>query len=338
MSGTSAFDHRDARIYVAGHRGLLGSALVRRLHRAGYQRLLLRTHDELNLCDPAATDVFFAREKPEYVFLAAARVGGILVNQTHAADFLYENLMIETSVLGAAHRHGVKRLIFFGSTCTYPRDCPQPMREEFILSGPVEPTSEAYATAKIAGMKLCQYFNAQYGTEFLAVVPATLYGPNDDFDPTTGHVLSALIRRFHDARIAQETGRGGPVTIWGSGTARREFLYVDDLADFSLLLARVPSVRLPDLFRPPHYALNVGTGEDISVHDLAMMVRDRAGYTGDVSFDTSKPDGAPHKLLENSRAHDLSWRHQVTLEEGIRRTYDWYQTTQSESAPQVTLV
>ncbi len=302
---------RTSRIFVAGHRGLVGSALVRRLQADGYGPVILRTRAELDLTDRDRVEAFFRAERPEYVFLAAARVGGIRANAARPADFIRENLLIETSVIHAAFLSGVKRLLFFGSACLYPRECPQPMKEEHLLTGPLEPTSGAYAAAKLAGLALCRAYNRQHGTQFFTVIPATLYGPHDDFDPETGHVLSALLRRFHD-------GRSEPsVTVWGSGRPVREFLYVDDLADACLLLMN----REGPL---PEEPLNLGTGEGVAVRDLAETIRSVVGFPGAIRYDPTQPDGAPAKVLDVSRARALGWSPRTPLREGIRRTYEWY--------------
>lgn len=303
--------NRTSRIYVAGHQGLVGSALVRRLTAEGYGPLILRTRSELDLTDGPRVEAFFREEKPDYVFLAAARVGGIRVNAERPADFIRENLLIQTSVIHAAFLSGVKRLLFFGSTCLYPRECRQPMREEDLLTGPMEPTSEAYSAAKLAGLALCQAYNRQHGTRFLTVIPATLYGPHDDFDPETGHVLSALLRRFHE-------GRSQPsVTVWGSGRPVREFLFVDDLAEACLLLMNLEGP-------PPAGPLNVGTGEGVAVRELAETIGSVVGIRGAIQYDPSKPDGAPAKVLDVSRVRALGWSSRTPLREGIRRTYEWY--------------
>jgi GDP-L-fucose synthase len=296
-----------AKIYVAGHRGLVGSALVRRLERAGYRSLVLRTSAELDLRDQAAARVFFASERPEYVFLAAAKVGGIYANDTRGADFIYDNLMIEANAIHEAWRTGVKKLLFLGSSCIYPRLAPQPMGEDALLTGTLEPTNEPYAIAKIAGIKLCQAYNRQYGTNFISVMPTNLYGPGDNFDLETSHVLPAMIRKFHDAKAGGAPG----VTLWGTGTPRREFLYVDDMADACLfLMERHDGSRI----------VNIGTGTDVTIRELAGMVARAVGYGGEISWDASKPDGTPRKLLDVSLLRGLGWRHGVELEEGIRKT------------------
>ncbi len=300
-----------SKIFIAGHRGLVGSALVRRLNSAGFTDLLLRTHAELDLTDSRAVETFFRSEKPEYVFLAAARVGGIQANASSPADFVRENLLIQTSVLHAAFLSGVKRLIFFGSTCLYPRVCPQPMKEEHLLTGPMEPTSEAYSAAKLAGLTMCQAYNRQHGTVFMTIIPATLYGPRDNFDPENSHVLSALLRRFHDRKGTSS------VTVWGSGRPIREFLYVDDLAE--------ACVRLMSMEQPlPASPINIGTGQGTSIRELAETIGTVVGFRGTIDFDTNKPDGAPAKVLDSSRIRSLGWSPRTPLSEGIRRTYEWY--------------
>jgi GDP-L-fucose synthase len=304
---------QDARIFVAGHRGLAGSALVRRLRADGHDNLLLRTRAELDLADGAAVRRFFDTERPEYIFIAAARVGGIMANATYPVEFLRENLAIELAVLDAAHHAGVEKLLFLGSSCVYPKHAPQPMREEHLLSGYLEPTNEPYAIAKIAGIKLCDAYRRQYGDRFFSVMPTNLYGPNDNFDLESSHVLPALIRRFHEARLA-----GAPsVTLWGSGTPRREFLHVDDLADACIFLMReYDALEL----------INIGTGDDLEIRELATMIRRVVGFEGSIEWDSSKPDGAPRKLLDVSKLRELGWQARIPLEGGIRQTYDWYTT------------
>jgi len=306
----------DSKIYVAGHRGLIGSALVRMLRQRGCKSVLTRTRAELDLADATAVEGFFTRENPEYVLLAAGRVGGIAVNRDRPAEFLAENLAIELNVIGAARRAGVRRLILFASSCMYPREAPQPMTESLLFSGRPEETSMAYAVAKYAGMQLCLACNRQYGGQrFVPVIPNSVYGPHDNFDPATGHVLAALIARFHAAK-----SKGAPgLTLWGSGKARREFLYADDLAAacWLLLEADLSAVELP---------LNIGPGSDTSVRELASSVAGAVGYRGSIEWDRSMPDGAPRKLLDSSRMRRLGWRAQVELDEGIRRTYDWYRS------------
>jgi len=301
----------DSRIYVAGHRGLAGSALMRALQARGYRRLILRTHAELDLVDQQATDNFFERERPEYVFLAAAKVGGIHANNTYRADFIYQNLMIELNTIQAAHRYGVKKLMFLGSSCIYPKYAPQPIKEEHLLTGPLEPTNEAYAIAKIAGIKICDAYNRQYGTNFLSVMPTNLFGPGDNYDPQYSHVLPSLIRRMHEAKLQNV----GEVVVWGSGTPRREFLYSEDLADACVFLMERHHAKQLGEF------VNIGTGREISICELAEMVSDIVGYTGRIVFDTSRPDGTPRKLLDVSRMMNLGWTAKVGLREGIRLTY-----------------
>ena len=297
-----------ARIYVAGHQGLVGSALVRRLKRAGFHDLILRTRSELDLCSQAEVRSFFEAERPEFVFLAAAKVGGIHANSAFPADFIYENLIVEANVIHESWRNGVRKLLFLGSSCIYPKLAPQPMREDALLTSELEPTNEPYAIAKIAGIKLCQAYNRQYVTNFISVMPTNLYGPGDNFGLENSHVLPAMIRRMHDARIS-----GAPsVTLWGTGTPRREFLYVDDLADACLFL--MERYDGPDI-------VNIGTGEDLTIRELAERVRGAVGYGGDLAWDAARPDGTPRKLLDVSFLHGLGWRHTVELDEGLRRTY-----------------
>jgi GDP-L-fucose synthase len=323
----------NARIYVAGHRGLVGSAIVRRLRAAGYDNLLLRTSRELDLRNQAAVAEFFALEKPEYVFLAAAKVGGIVANNSFPAEFIYNNLMIQSNVIHNAYLSGVKRLLFLGSTCIYPKLAPQPMKEEYLLTGPLEPTNDAYAVAKIAGITMCRSYNRQYGTRFLAAMPTNLYGPNDNFDLETSHVLPALIRKFHEARMkavrSKESGvrsSDDAVVVWGSGTPRREFLHVDDLADACLFLLNLPEEPYSSLLtsHSSPALINIGTGEEVTIRELALLVREVTGFGGELLFDASKPDGTPRKLCDVSRLHALGWRHRIGLEQGLRETYRWY--------------
>lgn len=313
---------KDAKIHVAGHRGLVGSAIVRRLRKEGYQNLLLRTSSELDLRDQAATARFFAEERPEYVFLAAAKVGGIAANNSYPADFIYNNLVIQNNVINQAYLAGTRRLIFLGSTCIYPWLAPQPLKEEYLLTGPLEPTNEPYAIAKIAGITMCRSYNRQFGTDFLAVMPTNLYGPNDNFDLETSHVLPALIRKFHEAK---ESGNR-QVVVWGSGEPKREFLHVDDLADACLFLMNLPQEVYSSLLAFPSSPalINIGTGEELSIKDLALLVRDVVGFAGDLVFDPSRPDGTPRKLCDATRLHELGWRHGIALRDGVRETYRWY--------------
>ena len=309
---------KNAKIYVAGHRGLVGSAIVRKLQVEGYANLVLRTSSELDLRNQAAVAELFQKEQPEYVFLAAAKVGGIIANSTYPAEFIYDNLMIHATVVHAAWRAGVKKLLFLGSSCIYPRLAEQPMREEALLTGALEPTNEPYAVAKIAGIKLCQAYRRQYGCDFISAMPTNLYGPNDNFDLTASHVLPALIRKFHDAK--QEGHR--EVVVWGTGQPRREFLHVDDLADACLYLMR-------------HYDaaehINVGTGEDQTIRELADTVRQIVHPEAQLVFDTTKPDGTPRKLLDVSRLHALGWRHRIGLREGIETSYAWFLAHHAEA-------
>jgi GDP-L-fucose synthase len=303
--------HQDSRIFVAGHRGLVGSAIARNLTESGHRGLLTATRDQLDLRDQAAVNGWFRANRPEYVFLVAGTVGGILANSTRPAEFIYDNMMIHATVVHAAHMFGVKKLLYLGSSCIYPRECPQPMTEEQLLTAPLEPTNEPYAIAKIAGIKLCQAYRRQYGCNFISAMPTNLYGPNDNFDLTSSHVLPALIRKFHNAKLE---GRSD-VVVWGTGTPRREFLHVDDLADACAFLMG-------------HYDgelhVNVGTGEDLTIHDLARLVRDAVHPAANITFDSSKPDGAPRKLLDVTRLHELGWRHKRDLRDGIEHTYRWF--------------
>ena len=300
---------KDARIYVAGHRGMVGSAIVRELERQGYTNILTRTHKELDLTRQEAVDRFFAGEKPEYVFLAAAKVGGIAANVSALADFMYENMMLEMNVIHAALRNGCRKLLFLGSSCIYPRMAPQPMKEGCLLTGELEKTNEAYALAKISGLKYCELLNRQYGTDFISVMPTNIYGPNDNYHPEHSHVLPALIRRFHEAK---EAGLK-EVTCWGDGSPLREFLYVDDLADLCVFLMNNYS---------GNEIVNAGTGKELSIKDLTELVAKAIGYTGEILWDTSKPNGTPRKLLDVSKAAALGWTYRTELEEGIRLAYD----------------
>ena len=309
--------HKDSKIYIAGHNGLVGSAIVRNLRANGYGNLLLRTHVELDLSDQSATDAFFASEKPEHVFLAAAMVGGIQANDTYRADFIYQNLAIQTNVIHSSYKHDVKRLLFLGSSCIYPKDCPQPIKEEHLLTGPLEPTNEPYAIAKIAGIKMCESYNRQYGTQFLSAMPTNLYGPNDNYDLETSHVVPALIRKIVEAK-----DRGEPcVTVWGTGRPRREFMYVDDAADACVHLMNMDFVKYREL-DVSH--INVGTGTDITIAELTRLISESVGYEGDVKFDTSKPDGMERKLLDTTLLSNNGWVPSVDLRMGLRETIDWY--------------
>jgi GDP-L-fucose synthase len=302
---------KGAKIFVAGHRGLVGSALVRALKRDGFSNLVVRTSSELDLRNQAATAAFFERERPEYVFLAAAKVGGIVANNSYPAEFIYDNLTIQNNVIHAAYVNGVTKLLLLGSSCIYPKFAPQPIREESLLTGPLEPTNEAYAIAKIAGIKMCQSYNRQYGTRFISAMPTNLYGPNDNFDLTTSHVLPALLRKFHEAKVAGAAS----VTVWGSGTPYREFVHVDDVAQASLFLMERYEGWDP---------INVGSGVELTIHELAEKVGAVVGFTGQIVFDASQPDGTPRKLCDVSRIHELGWSHRIDLEQGLRDTYAWY--------------
>ena len=306
-----AIMERDAKIYVAGHKGLVGSSIVRQLEKSGYSNIVTRTHQGLELLDPIAVKKFFSEERPEYVFLAAARVGGILANNTYPADFIRENLAVELNVIPAAHEAGVKKLLFLGSSCIYPKLAEQPMRESSFLSGPLEPTNRAYAIAKIAGIEMCQAYHRQYGSNFISVMPTNLYGPNDNFDLERAHVLPALIRKFHEAKVVETPS----VVVWGTGKPRREFLHVDDLARACVFLM--------ERYDDPEI-INIGTGEDITIKELAEMIRRIIGYEGSLEWDKEKPDGMPRKLLDVSKIHALGWEHSIPLEEGVGTTYEWF--------------
>jgi GDP-L-fucose synthase len=321
-----------ARIHVAGHRGLAGSAILRRLRSAGYRDIVTRTHAELDLIDAAAVRTFFEKEKPEYVFLAAAKVGGILANDTHPAEFIRENLAIQTNVIHEARRAGVKRLLFLGSSCIYPRECPQPMKEEYLLTGPLEPTNRPYAIAKIAGIEMCSAYNRQYGTRFLAVMPTNLYGPGDNYDLQTSHVLPALIRKMHEANARGDR----QVVVWGTGTPRRELLFSDDMADACILLMRMPERDFGALCTNWPPLINIGSGEDQTIRELAEAVADVVGFRGALRFDPSKPDGTPRKLLDVSRARKLGWSPAHSLREGIGMAYADFRQRLSQSAGQTT--
>jgi GDP-L-fucose synthase len=300
-----------SKVFVAGHRGLVGSALVRRLLASGYDRIVTRTHAELDLLRQEAVEQFFAQEKPDIVIVAAARVGGILANNTYRGDFIGDNLLIQSNLIGSAHKAEVQRLLFLGSSCIYPRDCPQPIKEEYLLTGPLEITNQPYAIAKIAGIELCNGLNHQHGRHYASLMPTNLYGPGDNFDLQTSHVLPAMIRRFHEAKVS-----GAPsVTIWGSGKPLREFLYVDDLADACVhLLENTDTTAL----------LNVGTGKDISILDLARLIAEIVGFSGTIELDREKPDGTPRKLLDVSRLAALGWTATTSLRDGLEKTYAWY--------------
>jgi GDP-L-fucose synthase len=353
----------DSRIFVAGHKGLVGSAITRKLQSEGYSNLVLRSHKELELMRQAEVEAFFKAEKPEYVFLAAAKVGGIMANNTCPAEFIYENLLVQSNVIHASYEAGVKKLLFLGSSCIYPRECPQPMKEGYLLSGKLEPTNEPYAIAKIAGIKMCQSYNRQYGTRFISVMPTNLYGPGDNFDLETSHALPALIRKFHEAKIreanlpevggrrleaedkpkgitsdlkrsapptsserSERSSNGSFVTLWGAGTPMREFLHVDDLADACVFLMK-------------HYEeseiINIGVGKDISISELAELIKDIVGFKGSICYDPSKPDGTPRKLLDVGKLKRLGWQPKISLRQGIEMTYRWYVEEEVPKMPKV---
>lgn len=301
----------DAKIYVAGHRGLVGSAIVRNLEAKGYKNIIYRTHKELDLTNQEAVRRFFEEEKPEYVFLAAAKVGGIHANNTYPADFIYDNLMIQNNVIKAAHDFEVKKLLFLGSTCIYPKMAPQSIKEEYLLTGSLEETNEAYAVAKIAGLEMCKFFKRQYGDNFISCMPTNLYGPNDNFDLKNSHVLPALIRKFHEAKVNNSEA----VEVWGTGTPLREFLYVDDMADACVFL-------MENYDGEQH--VNIGTGEEVSIRELAETVKEVVGFDGELVFNTEMPDGTPRKLTTVDKLHGLGWKHKVSLNEGIQLAYNWF--------------
>jgi GDP-L-fucose synthase len=312
---------QDSKIYVAGHRGLVGSAILRRLQAEGCKNLVLRTHKELDLTDQSAVRSFFERERPEIVVLAAAKVGGILANSTYPGEFIYENLMIQANLVHWSYKLEAKRLLFLGSSCIYPKLAPQPMKEEYLLTGSLEPTNDAYAIAKIAGVKMCEAYNQQFGTSYLSVMPTNLYGPGDNFDLANSHVLPALIRKFHEAR---EKG-ANEVVVWGTGSPRREFLYVDDMAEACVHILGLPDTIYDEIVKNMKPCLiNIGTGKDITIKELAELVKEVVGFTGKIVFDTSKPDGTPQKLLDISRIDKLGWQAKISLREGITSTFDWY--------------
>ncbi|KAF2958586.1 GDP-fucose synthetase [Thermotoga sp. Ku-13t] len=349
---------KDSRIYVAGHKGMVGSAIVRKLKEKGYTNIIVRTHQELDLTDQRAVREFFEQERPEYIFLAAAKVGGILANMTYKADFIYQNIMIAANVIEASYRYGVKKLLNLGSSCIYPKHAPQPMKEEYLLTGPLEPTNEPYAIAKIAAIKLCRYFNEQYGTNFISVMPTNLYGPNDNYNLETAHVIAAIMRKFHLAKLLMKQDWDGlikemkryplgfglddridfnskesilqalemvgvkknSVVVWGTGNVYREFLHVDDLADACVYL--MENIDAKDMRKIcPDYFVNVGTGEDIMLNDLYEMVKNIVGYEGEIEHDTNKPDGVARKLLDVGRLRSLGWKHRISLSEGVRKVY-----------------
>jgi GDP-L-fucose synthase len=303
--------NKDSKIYVAGHRGLVGSAIVRKLGEKGYTNLVYRTSKELDLRDKNSVDSFFVEERPEFVFLAAAKVGGIVANNEYPADFIRDNLLIQTNIIDASYRNDVEKLLFLGSTCIYPKMAPQPLKEEYLLTGVLEPTNEAYAIAKIAGIKMCESYNRQYGTKYISVMPTNLYGSNDNYDLHTSHVLPALIRKFHEAKESNAPF----VEVWGTGTPKREFLYSDDLAD--------ACVYLMDTYSDSEI-VNIGVGEDIPIKDVAEKIKKVVGFTGEIQFDTTKPDGTPRKLVDVTKLNSLGWKATTSLEEGLMRAYQWF--------------
>jgi GDP-L-fucose synthase len=308
LVGYQLFMEKQARIYIAGHRGMVGSAIVRKLQAEGYTNLIMRTSSELDLRNQAAVADFFDEEKPEYVFLAAAKVGGILANNIYRAEFLYDNLIIEANIIQSSHKAGVKKLLFLGSSCIYPKMAPQPLQEDYLLTGLLEPTNEPYAIAKIAGIKLCEAYRSQYGCNYISAMPTNLYGPNDNYDLQGSHVLPALIRKFHEAKINNQPS----VEVWGTGSPRREFLHADDLADACVFLMEGYN---DEMF------VNIGTGEDVTIRELAEAVKDVVGFDGELRWDTSKPDGTPRKLMDVSRIHKLGWKHKTELRDGLEKTY-----------------
>ena len=308
--------NKNSKIYIAGHRGMVGSAIKRKLEAEGYTNLVFRTSSDLDLREQEAVKSFFESEKPEYVFLAAAKVGGIMANSRYKADFLYDNLMIQTNVIHESYNSGVEKLLFLGSSCIYPKYCPQPMKEEYLLTGPLEDTNDAYAIAKISGIKMCQAYRQQHGCNFISVMPTNLYGPNDNYDLENSHVLPALIRKFHEAMVENKPS----VTIWGTGTPLREFLHTDDLADACLFL-------MNNYDEAEH--INVGVSKEISIKNLALLIKDKTGYDGKLEFDTYKPDGTPRKMMDSSKIYNLGWKPSITLNEGLSRAISDYKTNLS---------
>ena len=302
---------KNSKIYVAGHRGLAGSAIVRKLQADGYNDIIFKTREELDLLDQEATRVFFEQERPEYVFLAAAKVGGVMANKTQKADFIYKNLQIQNNIIYNAHRYGVKKLLFLGSSCIYPKACPQPIKEKYLMTGSLEETSDAYALAKIAGIKMCQSFNEQYGTNYISVMPANLYGPNDNFDKNNSHVLQALMRKFYEAKINNEK----EVVLWGTGSPLREFLYVDDMADAVVFLMN--NYDGSEIH-------NIGTGGDVAIKELAEKIKDLVKYEGEIKWDVSKPDGVPRKLLDVSKINKFGWKYKTELNDGLKKVFEWF--------------
>ena len=326
---------RHKKIYLAGHKGMVGSAILRKLEEEGYSKLILKKFSELNLVRQDEVEKFFETEKPEVVIVAAAKVGGILANNTYRAEFIYDNLMIESNIINAAHQNEVEKLIFLGSSCIYPKLAPQPLKEEYLLSDYLEFTNEPYAVAKIAGIKLCENYYRQYGDNFYSAMPTNLYGYNDNFNLETSHVLPALMRKFHEAKIRSSAIGGGlsgeakknlenNVTIWGSGKPKREFLFVDDLAEAILFL--IENIDAKDLYEKGISQINIGTGEDLTIEELAKLISKVVGFNGEIVYDSTKPDGTPRKLMDVSRIHELGWHHKTSLEDGIRKTYEWFKT------------
>jgi GDP-L-fucose synthase len=310
------------KIYIAGHRGLVGSAIVRQLEERGFTNLLMRTHKELDLCNQAQVQYFFKQEKPDYVILAAAKVGGIHANNTYPADFIYQNMMIEANVINSAYESKVKRLLFLGSTCIYPKAVEQPMREDALLTNTLEPTNEPYALAKIAGIKLCESYNRQHGMDFRSVMPTNLYGINDNFHPENSHVIPALMRRFHEAKVNNDS----EVVVWGTGKAMREFLYVDDMAEASLFVLELDEKIYQANTKSMLSHINVGTGKDVTIREMAETMKEVVGFKGNLTFDTTKPDGSPRKLINVSRLSNMGWKYSIDLEGGLKKTYKWYLT------------
>jgi len=308
------------KIYIAGHRGLVGSAIVRQLESRGFTNLLMRTHKELDLTNQAAVQAFFSQEKPDYVILAAGKVGGIHANNTYPADFIYQNIMIEVNIINSAYEYKVRRLLFLGSTCIYPRAVEQPMREDAILTNVLESTNEPYALSKIAGIKLCESYNRQHGTDFRSVMPTNLYGINDNFHPENSHVIPALMRRFHEAKINNDK----EVSVWGTGNAMREFLYVDDMTEASLFVLELDKDIYQSNTQPMLSHINVGTGKDITIREMAETMKQVVGFKGELTFDTTKPDGSPRKLIDVSRLSNMGWKYSVDLKDGLTKTYKWY--------------
>lgn len=316
--------HKNSKIYIAGHNGMVGSAILRKYRQEGYENIIAKSSSELDLKNQNQVSDFFKDAKPEYVIIAAAKVGGILANNTYRAEFIYDNLMIEANVIHAAYENNVNKLLFLGSSCIYPKLAPQPLKEEYLLSGYLENTNEPYAIAKIAGIKLCENYYKQYGANFFSVMPTNLYGTNDNFDLKTSHVLPALIRKIHEAKTLQSTNPSinQSVVVWGTGKPKREFLYVEDLADAIFFLMN--KIDAKDIYNSGISHINIGTGEDLSISELAEVIKNAVGYDGKINYDNSKPDGTPRKLLDVSRLHDLGWKHKTGLEEGIKKAYEWY--------------